>query len=76
MKVVTLNFIERFPTFTLFNSILLDYINLPIEISLNGMWAWAVHIAVTIIRSTPLHSVLIICIRFNRQKQEIIKQKI
>ena len=73
--MVTLNFIEKSIYIHFVQQyILLDYINLPIEISLNGMWAWAVHIAVTIIRSTPLHSVLIICIRFNRQKQEIKKQ--
>ena len=61
-------------TFTLLNSILLDLsvneINLPIEFLLNEMFAWAVPIAVTITPSTPLHSVLIFCIRFNRQKQE------
>ena len=45
-------------------------INLPIEILLNEIFAWAVPTAVTITPSTPLHSVLIFCIRFNRQKQE------
>ena len=79
-EIVTLNFIEmciymvsNIHFVEQYYTILLDKINLPSEISLNGMCAWAVPIAVTIIRSTPLHSVLIFCIKFNRQKQEISK---
>ena len=62
MKVVTLNFIEKFiyivSNIALLNSMLLDEIILPIEVPLNGICAWAVPITVTLFRCTPLHSVL------------------
>ena len=57
MKVVTLSIIEKSFTLVralaLLNGILLigftlNGINLPIETLLNGMYAWVVHIAVTI----------------------------
>ena len=58
-------FVEQYTIGLSFNEI-----NLPIDFLLNEMFEWAVPIAVTITPSTPLHSVLIFCLRFNRQKQE------
>ena len=49
-------------------------INLPIEFLLNETFAWAVPIAVTITPSTPLHSVLIFCIRLIDKSKKTISE--